>query len=173
MNPTDIKSGLTSEALKQIIKYDPQTGKFVWLNKSLARTDYQLFVNGIKENPYLLIRINKRNFLCHRLAWLYITGKWPSDMLDHINGDKSDNRFCNLREATRSQNCGNHHRLRPTNTSGFRGVSPRKENGKWRATIRLEGKIKSLGTFDSPEVAKAAYDKAFKEKHGEFANTSI
>ena len=93
-------------------------------------------------------------------------------MLDHVTGIKSDNRFANLREATRSQNCCNHHRLRPTNTSGYRGVSPR-ENGKWRATIRWDGKIKSLGSFNTPEDAKAAYDEALKEKAGEYANISV
>lgn len=173
MKPTDVKSGLTIDALKAALHYDAETGKFSWLDGSTKSTGHLLYVNKTKENPYLLLALLGRNYLCHRLAWFYMTGSWPKEMLDHINGIKADNRFCNLREATRGQNGANRHSLARHNTSGFRGVSPRKENGKWRATIRDGKKIKSLGTFTTKEEAKAAYDAAFREKYGEFANTSI
>lgn len=173
MKPTDVNSGLTVEILKQTLSYDPETGKWSWLNGRTARTDYELYINGEKTNPYHLLTLGRRNYLCHRLAWFYMTGSWPVEMIDHINGNKSDNRLCNLREATRGQNLANRHSLARHNTSGFRGVSPRKDNGKWRATIRDGKKIRSLGSFNTKEEAKSAYDTAFKEKYGEFANTSV
>lgn len=88
MKPTDVTSGLTLDHLKLQLHYAPDTGNFTWLNGSSKKTGHLLYINKRKENPYLLIGLLGRNFLCHRLAWFYMTGTWPSEMIDHINGNK-------------------------------------------------------------------------------------
>jgi len=118
---------------------------------------------------YLQISANSKIYFAHRLAWLYITGEWPKDSIDHINEIKHDNRFFNLREATRSQNMMNRGALK-NNTSGLKGVSLKKSSGKWRARVGIRGKSKHLGYFNNPEDAYKAYCEAAKKLHGEFAN---
>jgi hypothetical protein len=96
-----------------------------------------------------------------------VYGEWPTDLIDHANGDPSDNRLCNLREANRATNAANARRPRD-NTSGFKGVSWAKSARKWRAT--LAGK--HIGIYDTKEDAASAYARAAKELHGEFARSA-
>lgn len=103
----------------------------------------------------------------HRLAWFYAYGVWPQDQIDHRNGIRSDNRICNLREATNSLNKANERR-RTDNTSGFKGVH-RRENGRWRARIGVGNRRLALGDFDTPEAAHTAYCQAAAQHFGEFA----
>ncbi len=117
---------------------------------------------------YRQIGINRRLYKKHRLAWLYMTGAWPRHEIDHINGDRGDNRFCNLREATASENRRNM-RKRVNNTSGYKGVSLDAERGLWRARITVDGKDKLLGRFRSPERARIAYIFAAWDHFGDFA----
>jgi hypothetical protein len=109
-------------------------------------------------------------YLGHRLVWLYHNGCWPSKFLDHIDGDRENNRIENLREASRTDNNRNVSRQR-NNTSGFKGVSLMKRDNVWIAQITVNRKNYYLGRFSTPEEAYAAYCKAAKELHGEFANT--
>jgi hypothetical protein len=109
----------------------------------------------------------------HRLVWLWVKGHYPDSGLtiDHINGDRGDNRFANLRPATNSQqkaNCG----LRATNTSGYKGVSWDKPSRKWRAKINSNGTEHRLGLFASPEAAYKAYCDAAARLHGDFARVA-
>lgn len=104
--------------------------------------------------------------MAHRLAWLIVTGCWPTHEIDHINGSKADNRLCNLRAATPEQNKRNtHHR----NNTGLIGASYSSVNGKFRAQIRVGGKRKFLGWFTNAEDAHTAYVDAARKYHGEFA----
>ena len=117
----------------------------------------------------MLIKINGRMYMGHRLAWLFVNGGWPENHIDHINEIKNDNRISNLREATSSQNQRNRG-AQKNNTSGFKGVSFFKRNGKWKSTICVNSNKKHLGYFDNPEEAHQAYCKASDKYHGEFAN---
>ena len=97
-----------------------------------------------------------------------MTGAWPKDQIDHVNGDRSDNRFCNLREATNSQNQANR-RCEATSTSGVKGVSWDRRCRRWQAQISINGKPKHLGGFTSKEEAARAYAAAAIALRGEFA----
>jgi len=111
---------------------------------------------------------NKKLF-AHRVIWAMHTGKWPTNNIDHINGDPSDNRIENLREATQSQNLANS-RMSVTNTSGYKGVYWHRPTQKWIAAIKRNSEKHYLGQFTCPKEAHAAYCKAAKELHGEYAN---
>lgn len=103
------------------------------------------------------------------MVWLYVHGAIPDNMdIDHINGDRSDNRLVNLRLATASQNQQNS-RLQVTSKSGFKGVHLHKQSGRWLARIKHNGVRRSLGLYKTPEEAGAAYLRASIEIFGEFA----
>jgi hypothetical protein len=120
---------------------------------------------------YLHIRIYGRDYLSHRLAWLVVTGEWPTAEIDHANLDKADNRWANLRQAARSQNCANKH-VQSNNTSGHKGVHWNKKCGRWVAYIKKSGRRFYLGMFDDIDSASEAYDRASAEHFGDFARAS-
>ncbi len=155
---------LTQSRLKELLHYDPETGGFTWL----LRTSNRIRVGGIagcaRRDGYRIIRIDGKNHMAHRLAWLYVHGDQPPAETDHINGLRADNRIANLREATKFENQQNR-AIHRRNTSGFPGVSWNKEVGKWQAHIRLESRSKYLGLFEMPEDAHSAYLKAKAELH--------
>lgn len=125
---------ITQEQLKLILNYDPETGEFNWLVKPRNRASIGGVAGHLRKNGYREISIKGKKYYAHRLAWLYMTGSWPKEHIDHINGNPSDNRFCNLREATRSQNMHNQG-VCSNNTSGYKGVCWHKSNQKWEACI--------------------------------------
>jgi len=160
-------SKLTQDRLKEVVSYDPLTGIFT------RKIDH---ANGLKKGvvcgtkigdrkKYLAIRIDRSLYLCHRLAWLYVTGSFPVGFIDHINGDGFDNRIINLRDVTNEQNVQASLRIPKHNTSGFKGVSWVKASRKWVAGISINNKRKVLGFFMTPEDASSAYLKAKKEMH--------
>lgn len=157
---------ITRDELIELLQYDPATGSFTW-----ARDVGYRFKSGQKAGHthscgYVVIRIRRRQYMAHRLAWLYMTGDWPSE-IDHTNGIKSDNRFSNLRSCTKTQNQANKLKGR-TNTSGYVGVAAGYK-GKWNARIRVSGRLIHLGTFPTAEAASKAYMAAAEAVHGEFA----
>jgi hypothetical protein len=115
-------------------------------------------VNG---EGYLLIKLQRRSYKAHRLAWLYVCGVWPEDQLDHINRNRSDNRISNLREVTNKQNLQNAGKY-SHNTSGHSGVSWHKQRSKWVAQIKHNHKVIHLGYFTNIEDAIAARKAAEK-----------
>jgi hypothetical protein len=156
---------VTQEQLKTLLDYDPRTGVFRWREgrSNIAEGD----VAGCKrKDGYILIGIDGIVYLAHRLAWLYMQGKWPPRGIDHRNTDKGDNRWRNLRLATTSQNNCN---ARARGKIPFKGVS-RKRN-KFKASIWINKKHHWLGCFDTPEEAHVAYCLASKRLHGEFSRT--
>lgn len=160
---------LTVERLRQVLSYDPESGLFTWANHAGAKNAYAGKPAGARTNANrIIIRVDYRIYFAHRLAWLYMTERWPEHQIDHIDGDPSNNRWANLREATPAQNAWNTGRA-SNNTSGHKGVGWFKQYGMWRAMIRKDGKTHFLGHFHSKEEAIAAYQKAAKELHGEFA----
>lgn len=159
---------LTQAELKRKLHYCPDTGIFTWI----APSKYNPCLKGMsirKKNSegYIVVKLNYKLYKAHRLAWLYVHGKFPNEQIDHINGIADDNRLCNLREATQYENMKNRNKL-SNNKSGFKGVSFHKQVNKWRARAGLNGKLYNLGVFSTPEEASEAY-KAFALKHhGEF-----
>jgi hypothetical protein len=112
--------------------------------------------------------IGRKNYSAHRLAWLYVYGEWPSDQIDHINRNRSDNRIANLRIATPTQNQANRSVCK-RNTTGFKGVTVDPRTGRFRAKIRVNGKRTHIGVFDSAEEAGAAYVAASRRVYGDFS----
>ena len=151
---------LTVDRLKMLVHYDSSTGQFTWrLKRRRCRPGDP--TGCVARNGYVVVRLDNVLHYAHRLAWLYEQGRWPAEQLDHINGDRTDNRIANLREVTNAQNAQN--QKRRNNTSGFPGV--RRENSKWLAEIKVQYKPIRLGLFDTPEAAHAAYLAAKQKLH--------
>lgn len=148
----------TQAQIKEILHYDTETGVFRW---RFARSNVKPWsVAGCKKDSgYIDIKLNKNTYKAHRLAWVYMIGASPLNVIDHINGNKSDNKWSNLRETTNKQNLENQ-TLKKDNTSGFRGVSWSKKHNKWRAYVMNNYKYIHVGIFITPEeAAKAAATK--------------
>ena len=154
--------------LRSLLEYDPDTGHFFWRSSGKGRKLGQPAgaLNRTKGQGYVSIGIDKSKFRAHRLAFIYMTGDCP-DEIDHINGDRADNRWDNLRAVTRSQNNMNATR-RGDNSSGQRGVSWVGRVNRWRAFITIEGKQKHLGYFIHFDEACAAYRAAAIEVFGDY-----
>lgn len=150
--------------LKSVLSYNPETGVFVWTINSKSGKPGR--VAGSLSNGYRVVPIHERFYTAHRLAWLYVHGYFPS-RIDHINGDRDDNRIANLRIADASQNGANKRRPE-NNTSGAKGVQ-KIGGGKYAAFITVRGKQKCVGKFDTLQEASDAYLAAAKEGFGEFA----
>lgn len=163
------KENFTSDYLKSILEYNPETGVFKW-KVSLAKCTHPRDVAGtIQLRGRRTIGINKRIYLSSRLAWLYMTGNWPPHIVDHRNRDNSDDRWSNLRAATNKQNAQN--RNKPfTNTSGFKGISWERKRNRWKAIIEVNYKAIQLGSFSTREEAYAAYCETARTIHGEFSS---
>jgi hypothetical protein len=161
---------LTQSRLRDLLLYEPHTGRFSWLKVETANQCKVGDLAGsnpskIKRHP--TIKIDGRAYRRSRLAWLYMTGEWPSRMVDHRDRDPSNDRWANLRLATNQENIRNSN-LRRDSASGVKGVY-RFRNGRWAASIRVDKKLLHLGYFDTIEEA-AAVRRAAEIKHfGEFA----
>lgn len=162
---------ITAERLRELFRYDPTTGVFVRL-KSRGAAKGGAPSGCLSPIGYLQIRIDGKLYYAHRLAWLYVHGVWPADMIDHADGRKINNRIANLREATNQQNLRNMARLRSDNTSGFKGVYWDKRRETWIAATSVNGKFKWLGSHPTREAAHEAYMVFAKAQYGEFARSA-
>lgn len=159
---------ISQAELIALLHYDPETGHFTWKNAGNVQNKRLGMSAGWSNSAgYRVITIENRRVFAHRLAWLYVYGEYPHLMVDHIDGNKSNNAISNLRLATRSQNAVNTHKNR-SNKLGIKGVNI--AYGRYRAQIGVNGKKYCLGHFATPEEAKAAYEEAAKLHFGEFAN---
>ena len=148
--------------LRRVLRYDPITGKLWWTDlahyivkgKEAASTD---------KNKYIRLKYKGKPHKAHRIAWALFYGKFPNGHIDHINGDPTDNRICNLRDVTRFINLQNQRHARSDSTTGVLGIT--KNGPKWRAEIRVNGKKKNLGTYATQEQAHEAYVLAKRQHH--------
>lgn len=162
--PPGDRDMITQRRLKELLHYDPTTGIFVRRMHVSSNARIGDVAGRRRKHIYLQISIDGVLYLSHRLAWLYMTGDWPKDQIDHINGIRDDNRWTNLRNATGLENQQNRAAC-SNNTSGFAGVSWHKCSKKWRACISVAGRQKHLGLFTDCESAFAAYLSAKAEHH--------
>jgi len=159
---------LTQEQLKSALHYNPETGGFTRLISTSSRANVGDIAGTVMSIGYIEIMVKNKKYYAHRLAVLYMTGKWPSNQVDHINRTRDDNRWCNIRESNQSENCGNSS-LRKDNTSGFKGVSWYNRDKKWEAGIMFKYKHIYLGRYKEKKDAAMAYNDKATELFGEFA----
>jgi len=145
---------LTQSRLKELLRYDPTTGLFSRFSGKVA--------GAIRPDGYVRIMVARELFYAHRLAFLYMTGSFPTEQADHINGNRTDNRWINLRAVNNLENHKNQ-RIPISNTSGVIGVHRAKKKNQWQAQIRHKGRRIHLGLFATIEEAAAAREKASKQ----------
>lgn len=153
---------LDASYVRDVLGYSPATG-YLWFSQRGVPAGC---ING---RGYRQINLLNRSWLAHRVIWLWMTGEWAPLRIDHINCDKADNRWANLRLVTNAQNLMNRDAQR-NNTSGFKGVHRMKDCDRFRASIMVAGKSKHLGLFKTAEEASEAYQKAAETLHGAFAH---
>lgn len=180
----------TPETLRQLLRYEPETGKLFWKERPMemfadskrgAKTQCdtwnsrhagkEAFTNTSKYGYRRGIVLNQ-NHQAHRVIWAIAYGEWPAQDVDHINRNRADNRLSNLRLASRSENLSNIG-ARAGGTSSFLGVSWSAANKGWIAQMRWKKRHFYLGTFSTEEAAARAYDEAALREKGEFATTNF
>ena len=154
---------LTADRLRELFDYDQTTGIFV--RRIGVRGGLAGEIAGYVHSTlgYRYIGVDRKVRLAHRLAWLYTTGCWPGNTIDHINGDRSDNRISNLRDVPHRVNCENRKAPKADTASGILGVFRNRE--RWVAKIRIQGKQTNLGTYATREEASVAYLAAKRQFH--------
>lgn len=172
------KSALTAERLRELLHYDPKTGVFVRkqmksrYGTTAPNSRYSMKAAGClssKHGPsagYVKISVDGRRYFAHRLAWLYVYGAWPSGTVDHINGDRSDNRIENLRDVAHYVNIQNQRKVSVGNKySSLLGAHWSITRKKWRSSIMVKLCPIHLGWFDTDEEAHQAYLTAKRRLH--------
>lgn len=151
------KGILTVIALKDVLNYNENTGQFTWIKRPCSQAIVGEIAGWKTEYGYWRISLFHKRYAAHRLAWFYVYGEWPKKQLDHIDGNRSNNRIDNLRDAAQFDNSQNRYKPSKNNKSGFLGVHFNKYSKKWVAMIMINGKSHFLGGFKSPEMASEAY----------------
>lgn len=157
--------------LNDALIYDIDSGVFYWKGKVLDMTEGSRAGTKTKKG-YIRIKIKGRDYLAHRLAWLYVNGEMPLKQIDHINNKRDDNRILNLRCATSNENARNA-LMRSDNTSGVKGVYFDKTRRKWKARVGVDGENKHVGYFDSILEADMAIRKFREANHVNFFNHGL
>lgn len=155
-------SQLTAERLSEVLAYDQSNGAFTWLVKVSGRRVGDK-AGGIDEHGYIRIVVDGLRYKAHRLAWLYVNGDWPGGDIDHINGDRSDNRISNLRDIPHAANTQNRRKAHKNNGTGLLGAH--RDRNSFKSSIHSDGKQIFLGMFDTAEEAHQAYLKAKRRLH--------
>ena len=158
-------STLTAERLRELLHYDVDAGIFTRLIRSTNSVQIGDVAGSINSNGYHKIRVDGVEEFSHHLAWLYVYNVWPKDQIDHIDGNRANNRLVNLREATQSQNLQNQRKAQSDNKSGLLGAYWNKKAKTWFSQIKVNGKSISLGCYDSKEDAHRAYLASKVELH--------
>ena len=154
-----MNTNVTQAEVRRLFDYCIETGVLTKNGKRIGWRGWR---------GYRKIRVNGVKYLEHRIIWLWMTGEWPPNQIDHIDTVPDNNKWANLRLATHAQNCRNRKMIK-TKIGGIKGVFPFGREGKYRARIRVSGKDVHLGVFDDPISAHAAYARAAESFFGEFA----
>jgi hypothetical protein len=149
--------------LKELYEYNPENGLFYRKVSSSPRWKAGQVAGTNSGHGYIKITIDGKQHYAHRLAWLYVYGDYPEETIDHINGNGTDNRICNLRAVKKQEN--NQNIVSAKNKSGFQGVSWNQERKRWIAQISINNKSKRIGRFKTKEAAFEAYLNAKKTYH--------
>lgn len=154
------KEQLTQIELTSLLSYTQDTGELVWKENRRRVKAGDIAGSVHKKSGYVFIGVNGKVYQAHRLVWLYHYGVWPTKQMDHINGNKEDNRVENLREVSKSENQRAFLKPRSNSSSKYRGVSWDSKRCKWRSSVKDNGKVLNLGSFDCEVEAAKEYDKA-------------
>lgn len=166
----------TASDIRKLVSYDPETGQFHWLIKMRGRTHgggprkIGSLAGGPTGNGGWHLTLLKRHYPAAVIAFVMMTDRWPIGEIDHRDRNRANNRWSNLREATKTQNHANRGNF--PHSSAYKGVSYCKQTGRWRASIKKDYKLIALGRHPTPELVHAAYVKAAQELFGEFARTN-
>lgn len=158
-------TSLTQARLRELLHYDPDTGLFTWRVDRPPRAKAGDSPQSPTKRGYLRASIAGRLHYLHRLAWLYVHGVWPTGVIDHVNGNPSDNRIENLRDVSHAVNLQNLRKARSDSTTGLIGAQPAGATGRYVARIYVDNRNLSLGRFDSAEEAHSAYLIAKRKLH--------
>jgi hypothetical protein len=154
---------MDAEKLRKLVTYDNGLLRWVSDHKHFKKIKAGDVVGaGSLKNGYKCTAINRKQYYQHRLVWLHVYGVWPDGQLDHINGNRQDNRIENLRVATLSQN--QHNRKKTKNKVGATGAY-KHWSGRWYSTIMVENKRHYLGMFKTEDEAAQAYVDAKSKLH--------
>lgn len=160
---------ISQSELKKLLHYNPETGSFMWIVNGLNRRAGREAGNVCPSHGYVRIGINRKLYKAHHLAYLYMTGEFV-ESVDHRNGIRHDNRWCNIRKCTIQQNNMNMP-IRSDNKSGAPGVNWCEARKKWRVTLRFDGKFKSLGYYSDFEFAAFISEEARDKFFGDFSSS--
>jgi hypothetical protein len=159
---------ITQAELKKLLDYNSETGVFTW-KVSPARQVFSGDIAGTKrKDGYIQIKVKNKLILSHRLAWIYMYGYLPK-YIDHINGQRDDNRIINIRKVSNQQNSLNS-KISKNNTSGIKGVYWDKSRNKWTVRLSIDGKCKFFKRFDDIDLAKLVIEEVRNKYHGKYAN---
>lgn len=161
---------VTPDRIRECFDYDPETGVLRRKVKTGQNCKIGVASGCVHQSGYMRVKLDGCGFLGHRVIWAWMTGQWPERFIDHIDLDKSNNRWANLREATRAENGANRPK-NSANTTGKKGVCFHAKRNKFQAQIRVDDKLLFLGRFGKLEEAAAAYDEAARRFFGEFARS--
>lgn len=157
---------LTAARLRELLHYDAETGAFSWRESRRGHRRAGDAAGCARGDGYVRIKVDQHGAWAHRLVWLYVHGHWPIGQIDHINGDPSDNRLCNLRDVTPLVNMQNERRARRRKNGGtLLGAHWHSRWKRWRSSINVNGKLMHLGTFDTEQQAHDAYIAAKRRFH--------
>ncbi|WLW59841.1 HNH endonuclease signature motif containing protein [Achromobacter aegrifaciens] len=167
-----MKREVNAALVRELLDYDPFSGVFTWKAREDAPKQWNVRYAGKAAGcvegfyGYALIGIDGKNHRANRLAWLHFYGQWPEGVVDHKNGVRTDNRISNLRDVSKSVNGQNQRTAtRKNRSTGLLGASLHKRTGKFRADIRVDGRTKFLGNYDSAEEAHQVYLAAKRALH--------
>lgn len=158
-------SHLTARRLREVLHYCPETGVFTWRVRIALYIKVGDVAGMLDHYGYVLIGVDGKKYGAQRLAFFYMTGEWPPHDIDHKNEIRHDNRWDNLRPATRGENNQNRHIANRNSKSGILGVSWAKSRQKWEVRLTVAGKGVYFGYFDTAEEGHAAYLEAKRRFH--------
>ena len=155
---------LSAERLRELLSYNKESGHFTRIARRKGAVLGEI-AGSKMSHGYISICIDGVDYTAHRMAWFWIHGAWPDGYIDHINGDRSDNRISNLRDVSQSVNMQNVYEAKSNSKTGLRGVSWHAQRRKYTARIKVGGKYLSLGLHATPEAAHDAYMDAKRRMH--------